>query len=242
MPSPFDDVCCARIPRAALPLLASLRVEPGLRASLTEDHAWLRWDAGNEHVLRIVMPIHDAQLFRFHEGRWHRFGESLPAFDFPGDLDYEPLSHALFPAPVQPMSVPALAGQPMRLALERDDRPRPTTALLCPLASLLAWCDTVPSARLAMLQGTCLDERILVLGANLPLLEDGQRFWGHDVLVPLGYGPVPALPESALKEAAGLEEQELLLWKPNQMEVIARTLLAPLTRAGLRLSDREACG
>ena len=76
MPSPFDDVCCARIPRAALPRLASLRVEPGLRGSITEDHAWLRWDAGNERVLRIVMPIHDAQLFRFREERW---SQRLPA-------------------------------------------------------------------------------------------------------------------------------------------------------------------
>jgi hypothetical protein len=39
-----------------------------------------------------------------------------------------------------------------------------------------------------------------------------------------------------------LQEQDLLLWTPNQMEVIAKTLLSPLTRAGLRLLDREACG
>jgi hypothetical protein len=91
-----------------------------------------------------------------------------------------------------------------------------------------------------MLQGTCLDERVLVVGVNLPLLEDGQRFWGHDVLIPLGYGPVPALPESALKEATGLDEQELLLWRPNVMEVIARTLLSRVTRAGLRLLDQKA--
>ena len=74
----FDDICCARMPRDALALLASLRVEPGLRVALTEQHAWLRWEAGNDYVRERVMPIDDAVLFRFHEGRWHRFGEVLP--------------------------------------------------------------------------------------------------------------------------------------------------------------------
>src|SRR5436853_1232325 len=63
MPSPLDNICCARLPRAALPLLASLRTEPGVQAALTEEYAWIRWEAGNEQVLQTVMPIHDAILF-----------------------------------------------------------------------------------------------------------------------------------------------------------------------------------
>lgn len=240
MLSPFDDVCCACIPRDGLSLLASLRIEPGLRAALTDEHAWLRWDAGNEQVVQAVMPIHDVVLFRFHEGCWRRFGQMLPAFDFPGELDYQPIAHVLFPAPVQPIPVPQVAFQPSSLRLERDDRPRATTALLCPLASLLVWCDTVPASRLAPLQGVCLEDRVLLLGDRLPFVDGGQRLWGRDVLIPLGHAPTPALPESALKAAAGLQDEELLLWQPDQVEVIPRSLLSPVTRAGLRLMKDEA--
>jgi uncharacterized membrane protein len=236
MPSPFDDICCARIPVDALPRLASLRVEPGLRAALTVEHAWLRWEAGNEHVVELVMPIHDAVLFRFHEGRWHRFGESLPAFDFPSDLNYQPLAHVLFPAAVQPISPPKRIRQPVQLALAREDRPRTTSALLCPIRVLCEWSDTIPTSRLESIVGLRLGEEALLVGENLPLL-DGQRYWGRDVLIPLGYAPVPSLPESALREAAGLQEDELLLWRVEQADVIDRTLLSPLTRAALRIAD-----
>jgi MoxR-vWA-beta-propeller ternary system domain bpX2 len=238
MSSPFDDVCRARIPREAIARLAGLRVEPGLRVALTADHAWLRWDAGNERVLQAVMPIHGVVLYSFEAGRWYRFGSSLPDFDFPTDLDEQPLAHVMFPAVVQPIAAPTFAGQPLRLTLERDDRPRATSAVLCPLASLSPWCDTVPTARLAALVGVWLGEEVLLLGDHLPLLQDGDRFWGRDVLAPLGLAPAPALPESAIKEAAGLHADELLLWQPDRAEGIARTLLSPLTRAGVRLAVR----
>jgi hypothetical protein len=239
MPSPFDDVCCACMPREAIALLASLRVEPGLRAALTDQHAWLRWDAGNERVVQAVMPIHGAVLFRFHDGRWHRFGQTLPAFDFPGDLEYQPLAHVLFPAPVQPIPAVTPPARPVRLTLERDDRPRQTSGLMCPLKALLAWADTVPTARLAAIEGMALNGRVLLIGENMPMLDGSQRLWGRDVLIPLGYAPAPALPESALKEAAGLQDDEVLLWLPERMDVIERSRLAPLTRAGLRLAGRN---
>ena len=145
-----------------------MRFEPGLRAAaLTEaPHAWVRWDAGNEtaDVLQAVMPIHGVELFSFHAGRWHRFGRTLPAFDFRGDLDYQPLSHVLFPAPVQPIAAwtdnRVAAGAVWRWVSATIGRAR-TTALLCPLASRSsAWSDTVPSgAGLASLQGIGLDDQ-----------------------------------------------------------------------------------
>jgi hypothetical protein len=236
MPSRLDQISCVRMPLAALPLLASLRAEPAVRAALTEDHAWIRWDAGDDHVLQTVLPIHDAVLFGFHDGQWHRFGETLPAFDFPVHLEYRPLAHVLFPMPVVP--IPAQAGvvQPLRLTLRRDEQPRKTTALLCGLAALSAWSDTVPAARLASLQGAYLNETALVLGDNLPLVPASKRFWGRDVLILSGYAPEPPLPESALKEASGLREDELLLWQPDQVEVIARARLTAVSRAAIRLA------
>jgi hypothetical protein len=211
-----------------------------LRAALAGQHAWLRWDAGNERVTQAVMPIHGAVLYRFHDGRWYRFGHTLPAFDFPGDLDYQPLAHVLFPAPVQPIPAATPVARPVRLTLERDDRPRQTSGLVCPLKALLAWADTVPTARLAAVEGVAMDKRILLIGENMPMLDGSLRLWGHEVLIPLGYAPAPALPESALKEAAGLQDGEVLLWLPERTDVIERSLLAPLTRAGLRLATKNS--
>jgi hypothetical protein len=104
------------------------------------------------------------------------------------------------------------------------------------LAVLLEWSDSVPSTRLASLQGVHLGELVLVLGEQLPLLAGSMRFWGRDVLIPLGYAPDPDLPASALKQAAGLQPDEILLWQPDHAEVSDRTLLSPLTRAALRLA------
>jgi hypothetical protein len=234
MASPLEQIALARLPRTALPLLARLRTEPGVQAALTEEHTWLRWDAGNELVLQTVMPIHGAILFHFQDGHWHGFGQALPAFDLPTNLDYQPLAHVLFPAPVQPIPAPAPRPAAVGLTLRRDDRRRVTTALLCDLPALAAWSDTVASARLAALEAAALGGAVLVLGKNLPLLEGSTRFWGKEVLIPLGYSPEPEMPESALAEALGLQTGELLLWRPEQPEVIARSELAALSRAGLR--------
>src|SRR5205823_400544 len=104
-----------------------------------ERHAFIRWEAGNEQVLRAVLPIHGAVLFGFQDGHWHSLGQSLPAFDFPANLDYQPLAHVLFPAQVQPICATDLRVPPLHLSLRRDDQPRHTTALLGSLAALLAW-------------------------------------------------------------------------------------------------------
>lgn len=235
----FDDACRARLPREALPLLARLRTEVGVRAALTERHVWLRWEPGNERVLAVVMPIEGAILYQRIEGDWHRLGRLLADLDVPRDLEEKPLAHVLFPAPLASVPPPTLTAQPMSLTLAPDDAPRLATAMLAPTSTMLAWSDSVPTARLAKLTAACLGESLLILGERLPLLERSERFWGSQVLVPLGLAPVPALPESALREAAQVEEDALLLLRPSRAEAIERELFSPLTRAGLRLAARE---
>src|SRR5207302_880885 len=150
-----------------------------------------------------------------------------------------PLHDVLTPAPVRPLPPPVPDLRPVPLALAADDRPRPTTAVAYDLATLGAWADTVPAARLAALRAAHCGGRVLVLGRRLPLLPAGERFWGERVLVPLGYRPEPALPEAAVRAALGLAEDELLLMRPGNAEVVPGSALRPLTRAGLRLAGRE---
>jgi hypothetical protein len=235
----LDDVCCARLPAPALAALARLRCEPDLRAARAADHVWLRWDAGNERVLRAVLPLPGVALFAHREGRWYPFGRALPVFDLPAP-DYRPLAHVLFPAPLQAVPPPRDAAPPVTLTVRPDARPRPARAALCPLAALLAWADTVPAPQLAELEGLFFLDQILVLGDRLPLFPDGTRYWGRDVLVPLGYAPDPDLPESALRAAAGVTDDEILLMGTDHAEAVPRELLRPLSRAGLRLAAGEA--
>jgi hypothetical protein len=74
---------------------------------------------------------------------------------------------------------------------------------------------------------------VLLVGERLPPVP-GTRYWGRDVLAPLGWRPEPALGEAVLREALGLGEDELALLVEGGFEVVPRAALAPLTRGGSR--------
>jgi hypothetical protein len=234
MSTPFDDICSAALPPEALPLLAPLRCEPGLQIATDAGRIWLRFEPGSERVLRGILPLCAVELFAFRDGTWRRFGQSLPAFDFPRSARFEPLYQVLFPAAVLPVPPSTAAIALVRVRVTPDDRSRPTAAMLCPLPALSAWADRVPCTRLERLHGVVRAGRILVIGQGLPLLDGATRYWGKLVLVPLGHRPEPDLPESALREAARVEAEELLMLGVDGAAAIPRTALRQLSRAGLR--------
>ena len=199
-----------------------------------------RWQPWDEQVLRRLLPISGVQLYTCRDGRWYRHGRHLPAFDFPEHLDYRPLHAVLTPAPVEAVPPPALKPQPVRLTLVPDHRPRRTTAVACGLAELGRWADMAPAARLAAIRAAHCNGRVLLLGERLPHLPGSERFWGEQVLVPLGYRPEPELPERALREALGLDPEELLVLGDGYAEVIEQRFFQPLSRAQVRLAGREA--
>ncbi len=225
----FDEVGCASLPSDALAWLAPLRCEPGVQVAQDAVRLWVRFEAGNESVLRRVLSLPGVELLAFRNGAWRRFGQSMPAFDFPQSPQFEPLYQILFPAPVLPVPPGDMPLTPVRLVLKPDDRPRPTTAMFCPLLTLLAWVDTVPSARLERLHGVLRGGHVLVIGADLPVLA-GERFWGKLVLSPLGCSPAPDL---------GVGADELLLLRHDGAEALPRAALSPLSRGALRLAVGE---
>ena len=70
-------------------------------------------------------------------------------------------------------------------------------------------------------------------------LEGGERYWGQLLLAPLGFCPDPYLPEAALREAAGIDADELLLLRHGKAEALPRAALGRLSRAALRLAAGE---
>jgi hypothetical protein len=77
---------------------------------------------------------------------------------------------------------------------------------------------------------------------SLPELPDGRRFWGGQLLVPLGFRTEPELPESALCRTIGAAPDDLVVLDFEGYEVIPRAALEPFSRAGIRLARRGVKG
>jgi hypothetical protein len=119
------------------------------------------------------------------------------------------------------------------LSLRRDERARATTAIRLALADLVNWAEHATSHALAELEGARAGETVVLRGKKLPAVS-GERFWGERVLCPLGFTADPALPESALAQALGLEEGEIALVSESGISALPVAAFAKLTRAAVR--------
>jgi hypothetical protein len=240
MPAPLHDVCCDALPAAALSMLAGLRTRDDVRVLLREGRAWVFWPAGEDEVLRRVLPVPGAALFARRGEHWYAPGSSLPAFDVPDADDAQALLTLLTPAPLLPEISPPAALEAPTLTLVRDDRPRATTALCCRPAELARWAEWATTRQLTSLEAARCGDRVLLRGERLPLLPGGERYWGTTVLVPLGFRPQPDLAEALLRAALGLDDAELALLGADGVEVVPRDSLRPLHRAeARRVAEKE---
>ena len=243
MLSHLAEVCCACMPAQELAALAEVRVVAGIEVYQEGEKAWVRWESDAERVLACLLAIPGVMLYAWRDGRWHRPGAVLPALDVPTHGKFRPLHEVLFPASVQPwiakLNDPTRPWDHVRLGLLAYHRPRPTTAMLVSARDLLAWAETVPSARLSPLLAACTGQEVLLLGSRLPPILAGQRFWGQMVLLPLGTRLEPDLPERTVADALGLSDDHLLLVREAGEQIIPRPSFQPLHRAGLRRLAQE---
>jgi hypothetical protein len=72
--------------------------------------------------------------------------------------------------------------------------------------------------------------------ACLSAPEDGERFWGRTVLIPLGYRTEPELPDRALRDAVGAQADDLVVLAADSAELVPRQAFRPLSRASIRLA------
>ncbi len=244
--APLLDIGCARIPADSLAGLAEIRCAEGVEVIADGEMCWLRWPAGSDDVLRLVLPLPGVVLYVQREGLWYTFGSRLPC-QGPPNAAPQPLDRLLVPDRIEPepSSPPAL--QPVPLRLIRNDTRHPTTALRCRLTVFATWADSATTARLASLRAAVAGDVVLIMGEHLPLLPNSVRYWGNRVLVPLGYRPEPALPEIALANVLQLGSEEIaILSEPSaeasveaSVEILPATALQPVRRAGIRLACRE---
>lgn len=153
-----------------------------------------------------------------------------------------PLRPRLTPAvdpTVPPAGAPARLRVPLKLVAQPAERgQRLPTATLVPWSRTL-WLSRLlymlPATLLGGLEAACLDEGVLVLGAQgvhaLPL---GTLLYepAAGVLVPLGWELLPRLPGELLAAQLGGTEERLLLFLPDQSQPLAlpRVQLQPLSQ------------
>jgi MoxR-vWA-beta-propeller ternary system domain bpX2 len=240
----LENATCARIPSLALASLARLRRSEGVSVILDGDHAWVFWDPGDAQVLRAVLPIDGVELYEKRGNAWHRSGRRLPSFEGSPPGEPIPLSRAVTPAPFSAMLPREDSPPTLPLRLWRDARPRPTTAALCSLVVLGKWADTALSSEIGAIRGAVLGDSALLLGRGLPPWPRSTRYWGSQLLVPIGYQVRPCLPETTIIEALGSLGRELLRIIPDgagdgqglSVEAIPFDIFRPLSRAGVRLA------
>jgi hypothetical protein len=220
-------------------VLAGLRTRPGVTVAVRGERAWVRWPPGESDVLLGLLAAPGVELFTQREGLWFRLGSRLPCFDVPAD-EGVPLAAALTPAPLTLPEPVRPSPSPCPLRLVRDDRPRPASALLAPLAEVARWAETATTRQLTSLRSARAGDVVLLLGERLPPLPGATRFSGRVLLAPLGWRPEPDLPEAALAEALGLGPGDIGLLTDEGLEVLPDSAFAPLSRAGVRLAFRPS--
>ncbi|HUR55058.1 MAG TPA: hypothetical protein VMZ71_13075, partial [Gemmataceae bacterium] len=164
-PDPWNDVTAARLPATGLGVLAALRNRADIRVHLVDGVAWVRWPAGKPEVSRCLMPAHGVEFFVERDGSWFRFGSKLPTSDTPPTAGGVPIAAALLPAAFEPSPPEAASGSPVVLRLVRGGEPKPTTALICPLADLAAWADHATTTEITALRAARTDDRAVLLGS-----------------------------------------------------------------------------
>ena len=250
----WKEVRCARLRANDLRVLADLRGRAEVRVLLVGDRAWVCWPADSEMLPEVlvarILSLEGVELFTERGGLWYRLGEHLPAFDVPfrDGADGVLLDRLLIPGKLSAQRPEGRVGDALRTGLVRDNREgfRPATAFQCSLQVLFDWAEQATSSQLGSLQGALRiasdgereDADALVLGAagELPLLSESVRYWGTDLLVPVGYRADPDLPDGAFRRIVGAGVGDLVVLDEDGFELIARDAFKPLCRAGVRLA------
>jgi len=232
-PQPLSACRAARVPAARLESLAALRVKGGVRV-VAGEVAWVTWEHDRPDVVGALLAVPGAELFEPRDGRWFRPGDHLPAFEAPTAEESVALDRIVVPANLAPTDPDGRMQRCVPLKLVRSKGARPTTAIRCPVGVLSAWADSATTAEISQVRGCRCDNLAWFLGKNFPAIPGAERFWGERVLIPLGYRPEPDWPESALREAAGVGPDEILVIAESGNEALPVDAFRPLTRSAIR--------
>lgn len=233
--SPLLDKCrAARVSQSGLAELAALRRVSGVRIVESAESAWIIWDGEMPSIVRALQAAPGVAFYAHDQGNWRTIDASLPDFTVPHDEKSMSLAQAVLPDFLAPAPTPEFSGARVNVTLVPCGQPRPTTALRCSADVLRRWCEHATAHEIGLLSGAICDGRVWLRGEELPVLLGAERFWGHLVLVPLGMRPEPDWPESPLRSAAFVDDEEILVLTPDGPEALPVPALRRLSRAAVR--------
>jgi hypothetical protein len=238
--NPWQEVSAARIPAVHLEALAPLRDRVDIRVHLQNETAWVCWSGDRGDLVRYLLPVPGVEFFTIRSGVCFRFKHLLPAVEKPPVDDGLPLSTVLLPGAFVSIQPEAIKWNAAKLSIVRCSEPRPTTALICSIVDLQRWADTATAAEISRVKGARAHGRAVLIGSQLPSIPKATRYWGVDVLAPIGFRPEPNLPAIALRLVVDVESDELVFLNDEGAMVLPRKAFEPLSRAGIRLAVRRS--
>jgi len=240
MPTPLDQATAALLPAHGLAALAAARCHPDVLVVHSGDQVWVTWPPGDAAVWQRLLAVPNVRFFEFVDGSWYELGHRLPVFDLPPTGEPRPLDRVLFPAPLATEWATQLVEPPVPLRLVSSEEVRATSALRTTVAAFQSWVDRATTAELTVVRAARCGDRVLLRGDRLPAIPAAVRFWGGRVLVPLGFRVEPDLPETAIRAAAAVSLNEVLILSADGAEAVPQEAFAPLTRAAARLAGMPA--
>jgi hypothetical protein len=237
---PWKDVTAAKLPACHLAALAPLRAEREVHIHAAGEAVWVRWPAALARVVTCLLPVPGVSFFSTRDGNWFRFGHRLPASESPPNDAGQPLASVLVPARFNAVPPPTAPVTPVTLGIVRGGDPEAATALLCEPGALATWVDSATTAEIVAVKAAWWRRLAILQGEKLPTVSGGVRYWGDDLLVPVGFRPDPDLPPVMLRAAIRATADEVAMLDKDGATVIPRDTFAPLSRAGVRLALRGA--
>lgn len=232
---PLNACRAARVGIDGLAALAPYRQKRGVRIVLGE-FAWVEWDEERPDIVAALFAVPGVEFFERRGNQWFRPGHQLPIAETASPGDGIPIDRAILPAAFEPVLPDSRETRRVPLTLVRSDIPRSTSAMRCRIDSLRAWSDSATTSDISVVQAARCGMTAWLKGERLPAILDAERFWGERVWRPIGWRTEPDWPEAALREAAGVGPDEILVLTNDRAEAIPADAFRPLSRAAIRLA------
>lgn len=190
---------------------ADLRLEAGIEVLERDDSIWLRGEAADERLHRLLLQLPDARRFEVLAGDELRPVDSrLPKGRLPQGSWTKLKSWATVALPPAALAAQFSARVPLQLVRIADDMA--ANVLLTNMDDWLNFATSTSQLRLAPLRfAASHDGRVVVQGSPLPPLPGTRVYEQAAVAVPCGWGWSPRVDHETLRESWNVGKHDLAL-------------------------------
>ena len=230
--------------------LISLRSRPEFQAARDETNLWIRVDSSiamDAVCLLSLMP--GAELFCLDDRqRLTPIDRSVPVGLLPSGLDWKPfcqLTRLWLPAILRGKldDDQPIVSSPKRVILKWTPSEHYVTpgALLCDFSDWSAYVLNNIHSKWRSLRFACRSDseslNTLVIGEPIPSIPGLRLANLNQVLMPVAFTWVPAVPAQAVRRSFGVSDPDWILWeREDSLEIVLDSNLIATTRVSIRAS------